>query len=315
MKRPDVFTFLTFALFLAPATAALFFVRVMPQPEPPPVSAGFTVVTASQAAELETVFEALGYRWPPVAADAQSHAFVPAIAVREMPADIDTLSVDARKAMFFRVLAPLVAAENHALREQRRFLLQAFAKYPQLPESGGIATRVRAIASRFNVGGNLDSPETRERLLRRVDTVPAALALAQAANESGWGRSRFAREANNLYGMWTWDKSKGMRPKERAKNARYFVRVFDDLRASVRNYLHTINIGPAYRELRELRAAFRERGEQPDGMTLAAGLTRYSARGEEYVNEIRAIIEYNGLHELPPLRIESGGAAASATRK
>src|SRR5690606_13043522 len=120
---------------------------------------------------------------------------------------------------------------------------------------------------------------------------------------SGWGRSRFAREANNLFGMWTWDERQGIRPKERAKNARYFVRVFDSLRASVGNYLHTINIGPAYEELRELRAGQRARGEPLDALALAAGLGNYSARGEKYVEEIRAIIKYNGLHELPPLRL------------
>ena len=39
-------------------------------------------------------------------------------------------------------------------------------------------------------------------LLVRVDTVPASLALAQAAKESGWGTSRFAREGYNLFGYW-----------------------------------------------------------------------------------------------------------------
>ncbi|HEX7047018.1 MAG TPA: glucosaminidase domain-containing protein [Gammaproteobacteria bacterium] len=315
MKRLDAFNVLIFALFLAPAILALFFVRVMPQPEPSDIAPGIMTITASQVSELDAVFEALGYHWPPTTGDSQSHAIVPAIAVREMPVDIDTLTVDARKAIFFRVLAPLVAAENRQLREERDFLLQAFEQYPQLPKSGAITSRVRAIASRFNVSGNLDSPEVRTRLLHRVDIVPAALALAQAANESGWGRSRFTREANNLFGMWTWDKSQGIRPKERAKNARYFIRVFDSLRGSVSNYLHTINIGPAYRELRELRAASRARGEYPDAMKLAAGLTRYSARGEKYVDEIREIIEYNGLHELPPLRIEHENFAPAAAKK
>lgn len=290
--------------FLVPLAIAALTLRAIPEVAAKSRAPEITVIAASQAAELERIFDALDYRWPPATPGSEHHAVLPAIAVRKMPADIDALSVDARKAMFFRVLAPLIAAENRKLREQREFLLHVFEEYSRIPDSGAIASRVRNIARHFEVAGDLDLAATRQQLLRRVDIVPSALALAQAANESGWGRSRFALEANNLYGMWTWDKSQGIRPRERAEDARYFVRVFDNLRGSVGNYLHTINIGPAYREFRELRAAQRASGEALDAMKLAAGLTRYSARGEEYVDEIRAIIEYNGLHELPPLKLE-----------
>jgi cytochrome c oxidase subunit 2 len=135
-----------------------------------------------------------------------------------------------------------------------------------------------------------------------VDAVPAALVLAQAANESGWGTSRFAQEANNLFGMWTWDKDAGLLPERRAANARHFVRVFNNLRGAVDNYLHTINTGPAYRELRMLREQQRLRGEPLSAWKLAAGLSRYSERGEEYVAEIRSIIRFNRRANPTPSR-------------
>ena len=47
-----------------------------------------------------------------------------------------------------------------------------------------------------------------------MDTIPVSLALAQAANESGWGTSRFALEGNALFGQWTWSK-KGHFPKKK----------------------------------------------------------------------------------------------------
>src|SRR5690606_29924869 len=224
-------------------------VRVVPPasvPEADPAPR-IMVVAANEAAALEKIFDALGYQWPP-ATENSAHASLPAIAVRELPGDIDNLPVDACKAMFFRVVAPLIAAENQQLREQREFLQRTFAQHVKLPKNSATASRVRSIARRFKVEGDLDAPATRARLLARVDVIRGALALAQAANDGGWGRSRCAREANNLFGMWTWDERQGMRPKERAKNARYFVRVFDSLRASVGNYLHTINVGPAYEE-------------------------------------------------------------------
>src|SRR3546814_20149318 len=52
-------------------------------------------------------------------------------------------------------------------------------------------------------GGSAESASVRNRLatlLRRVDTVPVSLALAQAAVESAYGASRFAIEGNAIFG-------------------------------------------------------------------------------------------------------------------
>ena len=51
----------------------------------------------------------------------------------------------------------------------------------------------------------------------RMDIIPVSIALAQAANESGWGTSRFALEGNALFGQWTWSK-KGISPKNKDPN-------------------------------------------------------------------------------------------------
>lgn len=296
------FNFLKLAAVLLPLLLGSALAYVAPLPASGGFEMTLTSIHAIEAAELEAVFDELNYAWPPSQPEPGA---VPPIAVRAMPTDLATLDVDRRKSIFFRVLAPLVAAENRALREQREFLVSTFNTHPTLPKSGPIASRVQALASRFNVAGSLDRRQNRELLLRRVDTVPAALVLAQAANESGWGTSRFVREANNVFGMWTWDRKSGLLPKHRTEDARHFIRVFDNLQAAIGNYLHTINISPAYRELRELREAERRNSREPDAMTLAAGLRRYSARGEEYVQEIRSIIEYNRLQQLPVLNLES----------
>jgi Bax protein len=38
-------------------------------------------------------------------------------------------------------------------------------------------------------------------LLSRVDIITTGLVMAQAANESAWGKSRFAVQGNNLFGQ------------------------------------------------------------------------------------------------------------------
>jgi len=155
------------------------------------------------------------------------------------------------------------------------------------------------LLKRYKAGGEITEVDAQMELLRRTDEIPVALVLAQAANESGWGTSRFAREGNSLFGQWTFRKStSGLVPDSRSQDAAHRVRSFESIRASVRAYLRNLNVGHAYVELRKLRAAMRKRGEPLDPLILATGLKRYSQRGEAYVEEIKALILSNRLQYL-----------------
>lgn len=192
---------------------------------------------------------------------------------------------------FIERLLPIVERENARLvaRRQRLHRLIEHAGTGLLTDPE--RAELRGLARQYRVDGNpLSEQQARNELLRRIDIIPGSLVLAQAANESAWGTSRFAREGNNLFGIWTYDESKGIVPKRRAPGKRHLVRRFDSLDESVRYYMHTLNSHPAYRTLRRLRAEARDRGDRPRGSELAAGLTKYSARGEEYVRVIRELI-------------------------
>ncbi|MEX0914821.1 MAG: glucosaminidase domain-containing protein, partial [Wenzhouxiangellaceae bacterium] len=138
-----------------------------------------------------------------------------------------------------------------------------------------------------------DRLESVAMLERRVDAVPVSLALVQAATESGWGRSRFAVEGNNLFGHWCYRRGCGLVPERRNTGAAHEVAAFDSVSASVRRYLHNLNTHAAYAPLRAIRARLRDNGESPSAMALADGLTRYSERREEYVDEIKTVIRVN----------------------
>jgi Bax protein len=154
------------------------------------------------------------------------------------------------------------------------------------------------LAAHYKVDGSLDDAGVRQTLLRRVDAVPPGLVLAQAANESGWGTSRFARLGNNLFGVWTWKADEGFRPRHAAKGAAHYVRRYPDLRASVRDYLYNLNVGDAYTHLRRTRAKTRAAGDTPNALKLAASLKGYSAKGAGYVKIIQGIIRRNHLAGL-----------------
>lgn len=281
-----------FVTAMLPLALAVWLVRVAPTPGPAvaPRPVAMTTIAVPTVAVLEAVFDAQGYGWPP-------QAPVPTIALAAIPDDFGSLVPATRKATFLRMLLPIVLAENDLLRAERRFLEESFAR-GALDAAVEPGRSVAALARRYRVAGDLDDPATREVLLRRVDALPTALVLAQAAHESGWGTSRFAREANNLFGIWTWDSDEGVVPERRRVGMRHRVRVYDDLRASVHSYLRNLNVGHAYTELRKQRAARRAAGLPPDAHALADTLGAYSERGEVYVGEIHSMIEANDLTAL-----------------
>ncbi|MGK2907996.1 MAG: glucosaminidase domain-containing protein [Desulfuromonadales bacterium] len=132
-------------------------------------------------------------------------------------------------------------------------------------------------------------------LLRRVDTVPPSLVLAQAAEESGWGTSRFAVEGNALFGMWTWGEE-GITPvKQRSGLGNYKIASYKTPLQSVIAYMHNLNTHQAYKKLRSRRAELRNAGSKVTGWDLASTLTKYSERGQAYVDSLRSMIKGNKL--------------------
>ena len=123
--------------------------------------------------------------------------------------------------------------------------------------------------------------------------VPPSLALAQAAVESAWGTSRFALEANALFGQQT-ESAEGMAPQGDGLPA-FRIAVFDSLADCVDAYLANLNSHPAYRAFRKLRAAERTAGGALDGRALAATLAAYSETGSVYTGTLKKVIDDNGL--------------------
>lgn len=200
-------------------------------------------------------------------------------------------SASEAQAAFLEMLRPIVMRENARLRGLRLQVKELVAKLERDEAGDADRKRLTELANRYRVKGKiLVEPRARKDLLSRIDTIPPALALAQAANESAWGTSRFAREGNNLFGIWTYDESKGIVPKGRPEGARHLVRRFDSFDESVRYYLHTLNSHPAYQPLRDTRAAARAQGNRVTAIALAGGLEKYSAKGELYVRLIRQLI-------------------------
>ena len=201
-----------------------------------------------------------------------------------------------KKQLFFRGIAPLILNSNELILKDRSRLesiRSSFGSGDSIPETDQIW--IRKLADLYKIKSTDEGLTATEldELWLRVDMVPPSLALAQAAEESGWGTSRFAAQGNAVYGQWTWGKNAIKPEQQREELGNYGIASFESLQESISAYMLNLNTHNAYSELRARRALLRENGEKITGMELAETLTRYSERGEAYVETLKSMMEYN----------------------
>ncbi len=201
-----------------------------------------------------------------------------------------------RKQAFFGYFLPLVQSRNQQIAADRDELLAWQKDASELGwwdehQLTGLAGDYGMEA--FDAGSDADW----DTLLRRVDTVPPSLALAQAANESAWGTSRFSREGYNFYGQWCFKAGCGIVPNKRDAGKNHEVAAFDSPQESVDRYISNLNTHDAYKPLRMIRARLRDQGKPVTGLALAGGLGKYSERGDAYISELRSMMRFNDLGE------------------
>ncbi len=204
-----------------------------------------------------------------------------------------------RKEAFFGYFLPIIQEENAKIAEVREELVA----WNEDPDSIGWWDEgtIEDIAEEYGLEEfDVSDQAAWNELLSRVDIVPPSLALSQAANESAWGTSRFATEGNNYFGQWCFKKGCGLVPNNRAAGKTHEVADFDSPRESVQRYMQNLNRHDAYQPLRKVRFTLRLNGQPVTGYALAAGLGKYSERGPEYIEELRAMMRHNELakHDL-----------------
>jgi Bax protein len=220
-------------------------------------------------------------------------ASVESIQLPEMTAITD---VREKKDTFFTFLEPIIEAMNQKIQAERAWLKVIQLKIESNePLDSWQAALLNELAAYYKVDEEVGSVAFFRLMFRRVDTIPASLVLAQAANESAWGTSRFAVEGNNLFGQWCFTKGCGLIPAGRSEGARHEVKVFDSVAESVAAYLRNLNTHHQYNSLRSIREELRFLKTPIDSTYLAWGLEGYSIRGVHYIRELIDMIQYNRL--------------------
>ena len=202
--------------------------------------------------------------------------------------------VKAKKSAFFDYMLPFVQQANAEIMAERQKIKTMDFKNP----SSQVQTAIQALLKKYRIDATDITPDVQQALLKKVDIISPSLALAQAANESSWGTSRFAKEAYNFYGQWCFTKGCGLVPNQRSAGMVHEVKTFKSPYESVKGYMLNLNSHPYFKPLREQRLIARQTNQPPTGYALASGLIRYSERKEEYIKEIRAMIRSNKLYTL-----------------
>jgi len=256
---------------------------------------------------LQAFFQALDYNWT------ELDKGVPPLILENIPEDIDQVASNkTKKRAFFMGLLPMVLLANQEIQSERQEIELILSRHKESQLKDGDLERLDEILRRYGLRGHpLTDHRTRSRLMRRVDIIPPSLVLAQAANESAWGTSRFAQRGNNLFGEWTYTPGTGIIPAGRPAGATYEVRKFPSIYESIRSYMNNLNRNGAYRKLREIRENLRKSDQPVTGMALAKGLEKYSQRGDDYINEIRAMIRHNKLARINEVALRLPGGEAS----
>ncbi len=128
-------------------------------------------------------------------------------------------------------------------------------------------------------------------LLKRVKPHPKSIAIAQAALESGWATSRFTKVANNLFGIWSYNKNEPRVPAAvKRSDKTVYVKKYTSIADSIRDYYFVLATGYAYSEFRDLKM------KSDDPYKLAKKLDKYSEKRAEYSKELIDVIKHNKLY-------------------
>lgn len=205
-----------------------------------------------------------------------------------------------RKDLFIKTVIQLIYIENEKVLNDRAKILQWWTE-----TDGELIERDFWPDWLINISKDYEYEDIHiGDLLMRVDLIPISMALAQSAIESGWGTSRYAREGNAIFGQYTFDTNAGIIPEERKIGKKFLIKKYNNLSDSVASYIKNLNTHNAYEDLRQTRKKLRMDGKNISSKALVSSLKSYSERGEDYIIDLKRILEENNFYKFDKIYFE-----------
>lgn len=205
--------------------------------------------------------------------------------LEHFPYDFCYLPPNKRKKMFIAVMLPIALVVKEQLDQEHDMVERIKLKMDykvHLNKEEKEFIKAAMIKYRTN---NINE------LVKRVDSIPVSLLIAQAGIESGWGSSRFSILYNNIYGLHR----KHRRPWQP------IVMSFGNLYDATVAYVMNLNRSMAYRKFRNARYMM---GEKLNPYKLAEYLTMYSVKRNEYIKLVQHIMLSNRLSQYDNFNVQ-----------
>ena len=217
------------------------------------------------------------------------------VEINLLPEDMENIkSTTKKKDVFIKIVLPLIVKENTRIRSDRKKL------FTILNKNSNTDIEKLWLEKKFKQYGVKKNDISTLKV--RMDEIPTSLAIAQAAKETGWGTSRFAKKGNALFGQWTWS-GQGLKPKEADEGENHKVMKFYSLELSVRAYLRNLNTHKSYMDLRKARSELRSNNKPLDSLILSKHLDKYAETGSQYIEVLQKIINQNKLKDFDDARL------------
>ena len=197
--------------------------------------------------------------------------------------DLRKIPSEKRKDVFVKLLLPSIEVVQQEVLNNREIVKKLKVK-KELTESEKIYAE-KLFKKYKTEYGNWNELES------KMIVYPASLILTQGAIESAWGTSRFFREANNAFGVWSTNPNEPRIAKGSRGDFTPHLKKYDTLKDTVEDITLIISRSSAYTGARKMIWE----GKSP--YEIAGGLTKYSEEGKEYVKKVRSTLKYNNFHE------------------
>lgn len=189
-------------------------------------------------------------------------------------AELPPMTVQEKKARFIELMVP-------AIDRVYANLMNRYKKVKIQIDSGEHANKIEELKAEYRV-------ETDAELLMALKPHPKSIALAQAAMESSWATSRFFNEANNIFGVWSFDEDEPrIAAEEKRGDKTIWLKKYSSIEDSIYDYYRTLGRSNAFEDFRKARMTTN------DPLILVAELDSYSEKGHVYGEELTSIINFN----------------------